>query len=639
MTEVKTPLRRRNLPRMASALTTIALAVCANAAEVVNVRGGMPNFCRALAAKQRVRIVYLGGGITRGVGASNGGRCYRSLFTKHLRKQFPKCSLAEYDKSIPGTGSWLAAFRTTKDVLRHYIPLGLVVIEFAVDDAGEPEERVHASMEGVVRQIRKAHPTADLLLLYALSKESMAAFRGGKAPDTIRWHEKIAEHYGIPSVNMAQYAATKVLKGELTSDDFSRDGTHPTDKGHTLYVEAIARLIAECKAAAGTQGADPVKHPLPKPFSQRVMDRGALVSYERASLEEGWLGWQESPVLRFLHVARCAEPGPAIALRFVGDTVGYFDAVGPDSGDVEFSVDGGPWQLKRRFDGAAKKGYRLHAQLLAEELDPEGTHELKLRVAPNVPAGSKGQVVHLGVFLVNGKAVYDDPYRGKSSIQIIDTIYSTMEPVKYVASPNRWVCIPKTMERLQTGGDLCIVMLGDSIVNDTAGSSYEHLLMRLYPKCKVKKIRSVRGSTGCWWYKDDNRVKQYVLDHNPHLLMIGGISQRRDVDSIRDVIQQVRAAQPSIETMVMTGAFGRTDPCKDGDWTYDVPPDGESYRTRLMKMAAEEEAEFLDMTGPWGQYIRDSKYAMGAFKRDPIHANQRGKQILGRILEKYFAPK
>ena len=89
----------------------------------------------------------------------------------------------------------------------------------------------------------------------------------------------------------------------------------------------------------------------------------------------------------------------------------------------------------------------------------------------------------------------------------------------------------------------------------------------------------------------------------------------------------------------MTGAFGRADPRNDKGWTYDVAPIGAGYRSRLMRMAAEERVEFLDVAGPWGQYIRESKYAMGAFKRDPIHANLRGKQILGRILERYFAPR
>ena len=44
------------------------------------------------------------------------------------------------------------------------------------------------------------------------------------------------------------------------------------------------------------------------------------------------------------------------------------------------------------------------------------------------------------------------------------------------------------------------------------------------------------------------------------------------------------------------------------------------------------------MHGLVGRYLLDSKYPCGSFQRDPIHANWRGKQVLGRILEKYFAP-
>lgn len=48
--------------------------------------------------------------------------------------------------------------------------------------------------------------------------------------------------------------------------------------------------------------------------------------------------------------------------------------------------------------------------------------------------------------------------------------------------------------------------------------------------------------------------------------------------------------------------------------------------------------EFVNMTGPWGQYLRESDKARGWFMRDPVHANERGFQIQGRILGQYFAP-
>jgi lysophospholipase L1-like esterase len=120
--------------------------------------------------------------------------------------------------------------------------------------------------------------------------------------------------------------------------------------------------------------------------------------------------------------------------------------------------------------------------------------------------------------------------------------------------------------------------------------------------------------------------------------VIGGISQRDDTESIREVVKQVRA-KADVEVLLLTGAFGTMDPRKDKVWTPEVDPNGTGYRTKLMKLAAEEKCEFLDMTGAWGLYIRDSEKGMGWFKRDPIHANERGFQILGRILAAYLAPK
>jgi hypothetical protein len=180
-------------------------------------------------------------------------------------------------------------------------------------------------------------------------------------------------------------------------------------------------------------------------------------------------------------------------------------------------------------------------------------------------------------------------------------------------------------------------MLGDSIIGDTSASKCELLLGRLYPKAQIEKITSVRGSTGCWWYKDENRVEGYVLKYKPDLLMIGGISQHDDTEAIRAVIRQVREKQPC-EVLLMTPAFGPdTDP-RIVHWRYDIDLTSDDYRAKLQRLAAEEKCAFLDMTGPWWQFVKDSGCDSGYFHRDRVHANERGFQILGRILEKFFTP-
>jgi lysophospholipase L1-like esterase len=506
----------------------------------------------------------------------------------------------------------------------------LVVIDSVGADLGEPPERSAAALEGIVRQIRRAHADADIVFLYS-------PLPPGSDPAVVEAvrsaHERIADRYGIARIDAD--AAARAAGADVRDALYGAEGGM-TKAGHMFVCDSLAPFVTACKVSIPEQ---PVSYELPEPVCASPLEKGRLVTYEHADLEEGWLGWQESPVERFFHVAVCDRPGPVVTLRFRGDTVGLYDVFGPDSGNVEFSLDGGEWIRRDVFPAEEPpEEYRAHAVLLAEGLDAEVDHSLRLRVAAAVPAGSDGRMCRLAFFLVNGQEIYENPYQGMTPLERIDAIYATMEPIDYTPPEKRCEHIPQSMAKLRDGKPLTIVMLGDSIVNDTAGSDFEHLLMRLYPGSDVRKIRAVRGSTGCWWYREDNRVDEYVLKHEPDLVVIGGISQRGDIAAIRDVIGQIRAARPGTEFMLMTGAFGFTDPRKEAEWIQVATPDTEGYRGDLLRLANEVNAEFLDLRGAWGAYIRASKHAMGAFKRDRVHANDRGKQILGRIVAAYFAP-
>ena len=136
----------------------------------------------------------------------------------------------------------------------------------------------------------------------------------------------------------------------------------------------------------------------------------------------------------------------------------------------------------------------------------------------------KLKVLLLSVFCVSAQAAGDDGIiirKNQRTLDKIERVYSEMLPVRYGAPLNRWNNLPRTKRRLVEGGTLRMVMLGDSIVNDTSRSCWNLLLEKSFAKCKVEKITSVRGSTGCWWYKEPGRVQKYVLDHEPDLVIIG----------------------------------------------------------------------------------------------------------------------
>ena len=359
---------------------------------------------------------------------------------------------------------------------------------------------------------------------------------------------------------MGQYAAEKILKGELSFDEFAKDGVHPTDRGYALYMDALRPFLLRGETAARQHMVPPGGMPLserekrlPKAFSPAAMEHARCVPYELAKLDKAWKIGQPSPVDRFFHVLSCDRPGATLSLRFQGSQVGYFDAIGPDSCDYEISIDGGPWKPQPDFDSYCTKYTRPHARPIAAGLDPQAWHELRMRIAEKQPSDSKGRVARIGSLLVDGRV--EDPLDGLSPLARIDAIYSHMDQLDYAPPTDRWRNLDRTMRRLREGGTLRIVMLGDSIIGDTSSSMFDLLLGRLYPKCTIEKITSVRGSTGCWWYKLDHHVEEYVLSHKPDLLMIGGISQRQDLASIHEVIRQVRAAQ-SPEILLMTPAFG-----------------------------------------------------------------------------------
>jgi lysophospholipase L1-like esterase len=215
--------------------------------------------------------------------------------------------------------------------------------------------------------------------------------------------------------------------------------------------------------------------------------------------------------------------------------------------------------------------------------------------------------------------------------------------VQFEPAADRWQFLPETMQRLASGGPLRIVMLGDSICNDTSNALYETLLARAYPKAKIEIVTSVRGGTGCQYYKDEGRVKPFVLDYKPDLVMIAGISHGFDVEAIRSVIRQIRQGS-NCEVLVMSGAIAPREVYEPA-FVRSKPAaavaldDMEQFSTRMRRMCREERAEFFDIRKAWEDYMLRSYKPYDHFARDTIHGNSRGKQVVARILARYFEPK
>jgi hypothetical protein len=201
----------------------------------------------------------------------------------------------------------------------------------------------------------------------------------------------------------------------------------------------------------------------------------------------------------------------------------------------------------------------------------------------------------------NDYSLFTSP--GRSPEQI-DTIQAEMIEGEFTPPPTDWTHLPRTRRALTEGGDLHVLGLGDSIVNDTMRSGWLAKLQQAYPKAKIRGTVFVRGGGGCQHYREEDRIAKYVVPLAPDLVLIGGISQR-SVDDIREVIRQLRAGLPEVEILLANGPFGSADP-RDPD-ALDKIRDPAGYTQLVRKLAAEEQCAFLDMRTPWIEYLLSAK--------------------------------
>ena len=311
---------------------------------------------------------------------------------KGFKKHFPEAAMSETRHMQPG-GSWFGLFRCSRGqpVFGEVICSGhLVILDFAADDRKADIEQAKISLEGLVRQIVLYRATHSQILVYTLTPEMLEAYRAGKTPDYIRVSEQIAEHYGIPSLNLAQYAAEKIIAGEISFAAFSADGVNPTDAGAKIYAEAVATFVDALLRPPIPFRTSPAAHTPPPPLFPETNDNGRIVAYEDAAVQRSgdWKPGQASPSVPS---ATCWSPpqrGARLTLRFKGSEIGLLDVVDKDSADYQYAVDGAALRTLPAAKDAA--GPAMRPVSLARGLDRQAEHELVLKIAS--PGTADGRI-------------------------------------------------------------------------------------------------------------------------------------------------------------------------------------------------------------------------------------------------------
>lgn len=360
----------------------------------------IPNAIEKLFAASHCGVAYLGGSLTVGVGASDVSRySWRALFTEYLYRTYQHgfhCQPSEIMGAVGAMESYVAAFTLPRNVIPAKPDLAL--IEFCVNDHGAPDERlVLKGLEGIVRQLINGRTRCEVMLVGM-----------GNRQRTVKQdlHRRIAEHYGVPFVDMEGCLFDALARRGESWDSISiefveGDAHHLNDRGNRLCFEAL-REGFESEVESFRAGRRRARQaPVPAPLESDEFEHIRLIDPSKRTkdieLEGVWERKSPGVVPWYFDNLLIGRPGAAMTLRFRGTAVAVFGLVYHNGLKVNAVLDG------REIAGVYLK-HQIEfgkGMVLAHGLEA-GEHELRLTVAPasarhNKLADPGAQIAYFGV--------------------------------------------------------------------------------------------------------------------------------------------------------------------------------------------------------------------------------------------------
>jgi|GEM_PF-438325 len=363
---------------------------------------GLKNSQYIFETTKKGTVAFVGGSIT--------GMPWRKKVMANLKQRFPETDFKFILAGVGSTGTMYGSFRLNRDVIQKG-KVDLLFEEAAVNDVsiGRTTDQMVRGMEGIVRHARRTNPAMDIVMMHFACTDKLEDYENEKTPEVIQSFDKVASHYGVPTLDITEEIYERIKRGEFTwKDDFK--GVHPSPFGQQLYADSIERLLDKAWSDAPRPV---VAHAIPEKLDSASWDKGKLFAPRIAKKLNGFaveknydaageggkvrVGWNERPQL-IGH-----KPGDSFELNFQGSAVAIQVIAGPEAGIIEHSVDGSDWVEQDLF--VEKNSFKLHLNriyILRDGLDPNKEHSLSVRITGKQHKLSKGNNCRIVYFGLSG---------------------------------------------------------------------------------------------------------------------------------------------------------------------------------------------------------------------------------------------
>jgi hypothetical protein len=278
----------------------------------VRPRAGLGDLSARLSGED-CTVAYLGASVT----AQRDG--YRPRLHELLRQTTGRAHRA-VAAGAGAMGSITGVFLMDDLVLPHRPDLCFV--EYTTSDVAgtTPLEHLGAALEGIVGKLRDAGCEAVFLHLYRSDLDLV------DASPVVELYERVAEHLGVPSIDVGAGVRDLLRAGEIDESAVLRDVVHTTAAGSELTARLVSRGLERALAVERA-------HPVPPPLFAGSFRQTRIVAVSAGLVRDGARCRERR--FRLVYPYLEIDAGNELRLILEADLVGLLVIVGPDSGYIE----------------------------------------------------------------------------------------------------------------------------------------------------------------------------------------------------------------------------------------------------------------------------------------------------------------
>lgn len=334
--------------------------------------------------KKTVNMAFIGGSITE-------GDSYRCHIRDYLKANYPDNEFNEIRAGVSGTPSFLGVHRMDRDVISH--DPDMVFIEFSVNDNSGDKELYCRSMEGMVRKVLNHNPNALIAFIGTAVVWYFDEFYSkGREPEIVMAHKEIAAYYNIPYINVGKALFDYLQRSGEPTEKFLPDTVHPNVEGGKVYADEITNYLVNYEWNIDFKS---------ELKTVNSLEKATLVMADKY-VGENWKVSEDSMMGKNPNYIYSDVVDATLELDFYGSDLGLYCTYDHDSGDIDYSIDGGEWQRVSLWDTFCLQFDRAGWSLLAKDLEKKD-HHVVMKISENKNEQSKGHSVKIGAFLVSEK--------------------------------------------------------------------------------------------------------------------------------------------------------------------------------------------------------------------------------------------